>query len=66
MAYFETDHFSLYALAEKAESTDAVSGAATPQTGDAQDIGGYAVLLAVAAAAVFAVLVLDRRRRRRN
>lgn len=66
MAYFETDHFSLYALAEKAESTDAVSGAATPHTGDAQDIGGYAVLLAVAAAAVFAVLVLDRRRRRRN
>ena len=70
MAYFETDHFSLYALAEKAQSTGAAENTGTTsktsaaKTGDTREIGGYVVLLFAAAAAACITLALNRRRRR--
>ncbi|MEA5004413.1 MAG: prenyltransferase/squalene oxidase repeat-containing protein [Christensenella sp.] len=72
MACFETDHFSLYALAEKAESSTtgttvnagATSKTTAPKTGDARDMNGYVILLVVSAFVAAGTFIVSRRRRK--
>lgn len=58
---FEIEHFSEYAVALSADVTDIPMIGETPKTGDASDLGGWAMLALAALAAVGAVVFLKKK-----